>query len=50
LSEWATRAFFLYGGQRIAGICPPIDMHSGFPIISPGILLFSVKLKCLYNM
>ncbi|KAL0121289.1 hypothetical protein PUN28_008744 [Cardiocondyla obscurior] len=35
LSEWATRAFFLYGGQRIAGICPPIDMHSGFPTISP---------------
>ncbi|KAG5343295.1 NU155 protein, partial [Acromyrmex heyeri] len=33
LSEWATRAFFLYGGQRIAGICPPIDMHSGFPTI-----------------
>ncbi|KAG5319570.1 NU155 protein, partial [Pseudoatta argentina] len=33
LSEWATRAFFLYGGQRITGICPPIDMHSGFPTI-----------------
>ncbi|XP_018403107.1 PREDICTED: nuclear pore complex protein Nup155 [Cyphomyrmex costatus] len=35
LSEWATRAFFLYGGQRIAGICPPIDIHSGFPTINP---------------
>ncbi|KAG7189622.1 hypothetical protein KM043_017304 [Ampulex compressa] len=30
LSEWATRAFFLYGGQRIPGIAPAIDMHSGF--------------------
>ncbi|XP_011350489.1 nuclear pore complex protein Nup155 isoform X2 [Ooceraea biroi] len=34
LSEWATRAFFLYGGQRIAGIGPSIDMH-GFSGISP---------------
>ncbi|XP_020280588.1 nuclear pore complex protein Nup155 [Pseudomyrmex gracilis] len=31
LSEWATRAFFLYGGQRTAGISSSLDMHSGFP-------------------
>ncbi|XP_077271412.1 nuclear pore complex protein Nup154 isoform X2 [Temnothorax americanus] len=35
VAEWATRAFFLFGGQRIAGIYSPIDMHSGFPTITP---------------
>ncbi|XP_014476453.1 PREDICTED: nuclear pore complex protein Nup155 isoform X3 [Dinoponera quadriceps] len=35
LSEWATRAFFLYGGQRTVGIGLPIDMHSGFSNINP---------------
>ncbi|XP_029678395.1 nuclear pore complex protein Nup155 isoform X1 [Formica exsecta] len=34
LSEWATRAFFLYGSQRIAGIGPAFDMH-GFSSINP---------------
>lgn len=36
LAEWATRAFFLYGGQRTAGIGLPVDMHSGFSNINPG--------------
>lgn len=44
LSEWATRAFFLYGGQRTAGIGLPIDMHSGFSSINPGVYVISHKL------
>ncbi|XP_012285460.1 nuclear pore complex protein Nup155 [Orussus abietinus] len=32
LSDWATRAFFLYGGQRII-ISPSVDIHSGMSSI-----------------
>jgi len=48
LSEWATRAFFLYGGQRITGIGPTIDTHSSFPSINPGkYTMFYIRYKCI---
>lgn len=45
MSEWATRAFFLYGGQRIAGIGPSIDAHCTFPSINPGRYVYNVLYK-----
>ncbi|XP_043495408.1 nuclear pore complex protein Nup155 isoform X2 [Polistes fuscatus] len=36
LCEWAARAFFLYGGQKVSGIIPTIDRHSNFPNIHTG--------------
>lgn len=36
LSEWATRAFFLYGGQKVSGIIPAIDTHNNFSNIHAG--------------
>ncbi|XP_051175538.1 nuclear pore complex protein Nup154 isoform X2 [Leptopilina boulardi] len=35
LSEWATRAFFLYGGQRISN-APNMEIHSGFSNLNAG--------------
>ncbi|XP_043248349.1 nuclear pore complex protein Nup154 isoform X2 [Colletes gigas] len=37
LAEWATRAFFLHGSQRMTGIGPGIDTHNTFANINTDI-------------